>query len=75
MVYGHDQEWKEAENYGRRSLSETTNSRIIASFGDRLRTRLRTTTNVETRVKARLLNLWRATEIELSGGYISFEAR
>lgn len=72
---GDDSGWKVDEGYHRRSLAETTNHRFIASFGDRLRTRLQSAQEVEVRVKMALLNMWRATEVELAGGYISFEGR
>lgn len=72
---GSDDAWKTEEEYGQRAHAEVVNSRFIAAFGDRLRARLMGTQIVEVRVKARLLNLWRAAEIEAAGGYLSFEAR
>lgn len=68
---GDDTSWKETEKYGRRSLSETLNWRYQAAFGDRLATKEVVSQNVEAKIQARLLNLWRGIEINLAGGSLS----
>ena len=65
---GSDIEWKVLEKYHRRSLAETTNSRLNGAFGGRFRSRSLEANTVEVRVQARALNLWRALEIQLNGG-------
>jgi hypothetical protein len=72
---GDDQAWKLLEQYHRRSLAETTNSRYVAAFSDRLRQKRYDTQTTMVRVALRVLNLWRANEIRLAGGYTSFQAR
>ncbi len=75
MRTGSDTEWKLTENYHQRSNAETVFSRHQAVFGEQLHARVHESRVVETRLRYALLNTWRAHEIQLGGGYTSFQAR
>lgn len=72
---GDDTGWKQDEHYHQRSLSETVFSRHHAHFGAKLTAKTEAGRTQQTNLHYRMLNEWRANEINNGGGYTSHQAR